>query len=307
MSMNHTVEEIGKKMDELGLWELLAPYNWALKPRGTVFPYFCTVLKGDRKPVKARFLMLEGWQTLHEYVHVRVDRNFGFCSTPMEFPHYELVVLESGETHLFRHDTGYMPLVANAAQREFAAKMLWEAFGVMLRVETDRNLPMKFSDDQAIFARVEGPDGKWTDEPLAIPPPRPHVEKVSFAKADVQKAVDLPLSSKDVIELDFRILPSVMTKEPRPRCVYALVGVDGATGAKLIDSRVSMHPEAGLKGLWESMPPQVLRELIRLGKVPGEIRLCSGRVFRLLRPMCMELPFRLSLHDSLPRLEAAFK
>ena len=307
MSMNHTVEEIGKKMDELGLWELLAPYNWALKPRGTVFPYFCTVLKGDRKPVKARFLMLEGWQTLHEYVHVRVDRNFGFYSTPMEFPHYELVVLESGETHLFRHDTGYMPLVANAAQREFAAKMLWEAFGVMLRVETDRNLPMKFSDDQAIFARVEGPDGKWTDEPLAIPPPRPHVEKVSFAKADVQKAVDLPLSSKDVIELDFRILPSVMTKEPRPRCVYALVGVDGATGAKLIDSRVSMHPEAGLKGLWESMPPQVLRELIRLGKVPGEIRLCSGRVFRLLRPMCMELPFRLSLHDSLPRLEAAFK
>lgn len=305
--MNHTVEEIGKKMDELGLWELLAPYNWALKPRGTVFPYFCTVLKGDRKPVKARFLMLEGWQTLHEYVHVRVDRNFGFYSTPMEFPHYELVVLESGETHLFRHDTGYMPLVANAAQREFAAKMLWEAFGVMLRVETDRNLPMKFSDDQAIFARVEGPDGKWTDEPLAIPPPRPHVEKVSFAKADVQKAVDLPLSSKDVIELDFRILPSVMTKEPRPRCVYALVGVDGATGAKLIDSRVSMHPEAGLKGLWESMPPQVLRELIRLGKVPGEIRLCSGRVFRLLRPMCMELPFRLSLHDSLPRLEAAFK
>ena len=305
--MNHTVEEIGKKMDDLGLWELLAPYNWALKPRGTVFPYFCTVLKGDRKPVKARFLMLEGWQTLHEYVHVRVDRNFGFYSTPMEFPHYELVVLESGETHLFRHDTGYMPLVANAAQREFAAKMLWEAFGVMLRVETDRNLPMKFSDDQAIFARVEGPDGKWTDEPLAIPPPRPHVEKVSFAKADVQKAVDLPLSSKDVIELDFRILPSVMTKEPRPRCVYALVGVDGATGAKLIDSRVSMHPEAGLKGLWESMPPQVLRELIRLGKVPGEIRLCSGRVFRLLRPMCMELPFRLSLHDSLPRLEAAFK
>ena len=304
--MNHTVEEIGKKMDDLGLWELLAPYNWALKPRGTVFPYFCTVLKGDRKPVKARFLMLEGWQTLHEYVHVRVDRNFGFYSTPMEFPHYELVVLESGETHLFRHDTGYMPLVANAAQREFAAKMLWEAFGVMLRVETDRNLPMKFSDDQAIFARVEGPDGKWTDEPLAIPPPRPHVEKVSFAKADVQKAVDLPLSSKDVIELDFRILPSVMTKEPRPRCVYALVGVDGATGAKLLDSRVSMHPEAGLKGLWESMPVQVMNELVRLGKVPGEIRLCSGRVFRLLRPMCLDLPFKLVLRDSLPQLDKAY-
>jgi len=28
-------------------------------------------------------------------------------------------------------------------------------------------------------------------------------------------------------------------------------------------------------------------------------------VFRLVRPLCMDLPFRLSLHDRLPRLEAA--
>lgn len=303
----HSVEEIGAKMDALGVWDLILPYNWAIRPRGTVFPYFCSVMKGDGNPVKVRFLMLEGWQTLHEFVHVRVDRNFGFYSSPIEFPHLELVVLKSGETKLFRHDTGYLPVEANEAQRAFAAKLLWEAFGVMLRVETDNKLPMKFSDEQAIFARVEGADGKWTDEPLVIPPPRPHVEKVSFRKEIVQKAVDLPLVSKDLIELDFRILPNVMTREPRPRCVYGLIGVDGATGAKVIDSRVSVHPEAGLRGLWESMPQQVLAELIRLGKVPGEIRLCSGRVFRMLRPLCMELPFKLSLHDSLPRLDAAFK
>lgn len=304
--MTHTVEEIGARMDALGLWDLLVPYNWALKPRGTVFPYFCTVLKGDGNPVKVRFLMLEGWQTLHEYVHVRIDRNFGFFSSPIEFPHYELVILADGSSKLFRHDTGYLPVEAAPDRKAFVAKMLWEAFGVMLRVEADRRLPMKFSDDQAIFARVEGADGKWSDEPLVIPPPRPHVEKVSFRKELVQKAVDLPLVSADAIELDFRILPSVMTREPRPRCVYGLVGIDAATGAKIIDCRVSMHPEAGLKGLWESMPQQVMGELVRLGKVPGEIHLCSGRVFRMLRPMCMELPFKLTLHDRLPKLEAAF-
>ena len=304
--MKRTVEEIGAKMDALGLWDLLGPYNWAVKPRGTVFPYFCTVLKGDQKPVKVRFLMLEGWQTLHDYVHVRADRNYGFCSSPIELPHYELVVLTTGETKLFRHDAGYLPIEANAAQKEFVAKILWEAFGVMLRVESDRRLPMKFADDQAIFARVEGADGTWADEPLVIPPPRPLVEKVSFPKTLVQKAVDLPLVSADALELDFRILPTVMTKEPRPRCVYGLVGVDGA-GKKVVDCRVSMHPEAGLKGLWESMPAQVMSELVRLGKVPGEIRLCSGRVFRLLRPMCMELPFKLVLRDSLPALEAAYR
>ena len=50
------------------------------------------------------------------------------------------------------------------------------------------------------------------------------------------------------------------------------------------------------------MPPQLLRELIRIGKVPGEIKVRSGRVFRMLRPLCIELPFKLSLHEKLEHL-----
>ena len=94
-----------------------------------------------------------------------------------------------------------------------------------------------------------------------------------------------------------------MTKEPRPRCVYELKAVDLKTGTTVFGSRVSIHPESGLRGMWESMPVQVLRELIRRGRVPGEIRLCSGRVFRLLRTLCLELPFKLSLHDALTVLK----
>ena len=299
MSIKHTVEEIGARMDALGLWKLLEPYNFAVKPRGTVFPYFCTVLKGEKKPVKVRFLMLEGWQTLHDYVRTRIDRNFGFYSTPVEMPHLELVVLEDGQMKLFRHDTGYMPLEANETQRALAARILWEAYGVMLRVEADNQLPMKFSDEKAIFARVEGKDGKWEDAPLTIPDPPAYTEKVSFPKADVKQAQDLPFEKDDVLELDFRMLPNVMTKESRPRCVYELKAIDPKTGETAIASRVSIHPEAGLKGMWESMPVQVLKELVRLGKVPGELKTCSGRVFRLLRPLCMELPFKLSLHEKL--------
>ena len=302
--MDYTPEEIGAKMDALGLWELLEPYNFAVKPRGTVFPYFCTVLKGERKPVKARFLMLEGWQTLHDYVRTRIDRNFGFYSTPIEMPHFELVVLEDGQMKLFRHDTGYMPFEAKDMQRDLAARILWEAYGVMLRVESDRKLPLKFSDAKAIFARVEIAAGQWEDRPLEIPDPPPHTEKVSFPKADIKSAQDLPFVKEDMLDLDFGLLPNVMTKEPRPRCVYELKAVDPKTGGTAIASRVSVHPEAGLKGMWESMPVQVLREFIRRGKVPGELRTRSGRVFRLLRPLCMELPFKLSLHDRLQSLES---
>ena len=295
--MTSTPEEIGAKMDALGLWDALEPYNFAVKPRGTVFPYFCTVLKGDRKPVKVRFLMLEGWQTLHDYVRTRIDRNFGIYSTPVEMPHLELVVLEDGSMKLFRHDTGYMPIEASGVQRELGARILWEAYGVMLRVESDRKLPLKFSAEKAIFARVETAQDVWEDRPLEIPDPPPHQERVSFQKADVAAAKDLPFVREDVLELDFALLPNVMTKEPRPRCVYELKAVDPKTKETAISCRVSVHPEAGLRALWESMPGQVLRELVRRGKVPGEIKTRSGRVFRFLRPLCLELPFKLSLHD----------
>ena len=302
--MERTPEEIGAKMEALGLWSVLESCNFAVKPRGTVFPYFCTVLKGERKPVKARFLMLEGWQTLHDYVRTRIDRDFGFYSTPVEMPHLELVVLETGETKLFRHDTGYMPLEANGAQRALAARILWEAYGVMLRVESDPKLPLRFAEEKAVFARVETAAEVWEDRPLEIPDPPPHTEKVSLPKTDIKAAQDLPFAKDDVLELDFRMLPNVMTKEPRPRCVYGLVAVDPKTGERAIDSRVSVHPEAGLRGMWESMPVQVLKELARRGRVPGEVKTRSGRVFRLLRPLCIELPFKLSLHDRLAALDS---
>lgn len=301
----HTVEEIGAKMDALGVWDTIASYNWAIKPKGSVFPYFCQLLKtGDDTPIKNRFLMLEGWQTLHDYVCMRVDESYGFYTSPMEMPHYELVTLKTGECKVFRHDAGYMPHEATETQKEFVARILWEAYGVMMRIESDRNLPLKFTGEQAIFARVEGSDGMWCDEPLVIPPPRPYVEKVAFAKDDITKAKDLPIMTGERMELDFRICMGIMTKEPRPRTIYELLAVNSATGEKIIDSRTSMHPELGLKGMWESVAPQILKALIGYGRIPGEIAVKSQRLFRMLRPLCIELPFKLSIHDSLPALAA---
>ena len=77
--MSGRMIEVGAKMDALGLWNSLAPYNWAVKPHGTAFPYFCNILQGDGD-VKVRFLMLEGWRTLHDYVRLRADLSYGVIS-----------------------------------------------------------------------------------------------------------------------------------------------------------------------------------------------------------------------------------
>ena len=300
--MTHAAGELGAKMDALGLWGLLEPYNFAVKPKGTAFPYFCTVLRDAQGPVKVRFLMLEGWQTLHDFVRTRYDNDFGFYSTPAEMPHFELVVPKDGEPRVFRHDPGYVPQPANDAQLELVGRILWEAYGVMMRVEADAKLPLKFADDRAIFARVERAPGEWVDEPLPIPDPPLHVEKVSFPKEVVKAAKDLPIVPDYAIELDFGLRLGLMTQDARPRSVYALVAADAATGEKVVDSQTAIGADGSLRSLWESMPPRLLKELVARGRIPGEIKVRSGRVFRMLRPLCMELPFKLSLHERLDRL-----
>ena len=161
---------------------------------------------------------------------------------------------------------------------------------------------MKFADDRAIFARVERAPGEWVDEPLPIPDPPPHVEKVTFQKEIVKAAKDLPMAQGYVLEVDFGLCLGLMTKDPRPRCVYALVAVDAATGEKVVDCQASVSPDGGLRSLWESMPPHLLKEMVARRRIPCEIKVRSGRVFRMLRPLCLELPFKLSLHEKLDHL-----
>lgn len=303
--MAHTPEEIGRKMNALGLWGEFGRFTWAVRLNGFAVPYFCTVARGDGNPVCIRFMMLEGWQTLHDFVRTGHDHNFGCYSNPMELPHFEMVVLASGETKLYRHDPGYFPRALNARESELCARMLWEAYGLLLRFESERTLPLRFAEDKAMFARIEGTDGVWRDEPLPIPHPPPYVERVTFEKADFARAKDLPFVADEVLDVDFRLLPNVTTCEPRPRCCYLLAGMDAKSGEKVIWNKMSVNGDCGLKSLWERMAPRFLKHLLARGHIPGEVRLCSGRVFRMLRPMTVEIPFKLSLHDRLPQLETA--
>ena len=302
--MERTIEDIGAKMDALGVWEAVAPYNWAVCPKGTVFPYFCCVMKGDGNPVNVRFMMVEGWQSFHDFVRTRIDVNFGFYSTPMEIPHFELVFVSGGTVRLFRHDPCFMPRLATDAERAFCSKILWESFGVMMRVEADSELPMKFAAEKAMFARVEGDGGEWSDKALSIPDPRPHVESVTFAKVDLAKAKDLPFAAEEKIAVDFALVIGLSTKEPRARCVYRLSAYDAATGEQFIADAVSPVPDGGLRAMWENVAPRLLKHLLARGRIPGEIMVCSQRLFRMLRPLCLDLPLKLSLHDKLPGVNA---
>ena len=60
----------------------------------------------------------------------------------------------------------------------------------------------------------------------------------------------------------------------------------------------------GLLALWQSIAPQLLDHIVASGRVPGEIHVRSMRMVRFLRPLGMQLPFKLVVHAELPALDA---
>ena len=169
-----------------------------------------------------------------------------------------------------------LPRALGTRESELCAKVMWEAYGVMMRLETDGNLPLKYAAEKAMFARVQDASGNWADFPMEIPPMRPYVEEISFSKANLAKAKDMPLADGYQIELDFRILPNVMTREERARCAYELLAVDSASGERIFSDRTSVLPDSGLKGMWLQMPSKVLERLLEGQRLPAQIKVTSG-------------------------------
>ena len=299
-----TVEEAADKFVSLDIWDTVSSSNWIVKPTGTAVPYFCTVMKGDGGIVRYRLLMIEGWQTFHDYIRGRIDPDYGFYSTPMEIPHYELAARTDGRAPVFRHDAGYGPLpVQGGRDGELCRKILWQCCGVAMRMETDPSLPMSCSQQQAMFGREESASGEWSDKAFPIPQSRPYTEKIAIRKDIIAKVKDLPFKADETLELDFGIDAGYITSDPPPRFAYLLSAVDAATGEKAIWMSSSVNRDGSLKKLWEDAPEAVMIGIARRGRVPGEIKVRSGRVFRFMRPLCMELPLKLSMHASLPMLE----
>ena len=77
------------------------------------------------------------------------------------------------------------------------------------------------------------------------------------------------------------------------------------TGEKMVWERMSVDgKENGLLRLWEGHAQRLLNAFIAAGRVPGELHVRSGRVMRFLRPLGMQLPFKIVQLSKQPALES---
>ena len=302
------VIEIAKRIEALSLWEAAGRYNWLVKPKGTVLPYFFTLENTKDDKVRHRIHFLEGWNVFHSAVMARANRDFGYYTAIGEYPQFQVAYLDDSQILFRRCDAGYMPRELTGEEETLLGKLMWESYGIMLQLEDTPDLPCKYAPENAMFGRIESPEeGDWHDEGVPIPQPPPYTERVSLRKDAIEKAKAMGIDAQLKVEVDYRLMPGWSTAEARPRAMYLLAAVDASSGRPLVVARTSVSKDVGLKQLWEKMPALLFGEFVKSGRFPCEIIVNSQRMFRFLRIFCEAVPVKLSIHDQCPVLDAFMK
>ena len=301
--------DITRAIAALNPWERAIKHNWALVPQTSAEPFIVSAVD-ERKtpgPVAGRLLLFPGFTTFRDFVITRQMKDYGVAMGPMDFRHYEAVGLKNGDVEIFVYEPGYVPVSPSSEDRKLLAPLLHECYGILLRMEENPDLPLAYVEKKAMFARKEVVDGVWIDGPFVLPGEEvvQQTESVALAKETCAKAKALPVFPKEIWEVDFAMIPSYHTPEPRPRFLYLLCAVNAESGERMVWERLSVDgKEDGLKRMWEGHAQKLLDGIVKWGRVPGQIHVRSGRVMRFIRPLGLQLPFKLVRHEKLPSLDA---
>jgi len=302
--------EIARAITGLNVWEKAARHNWALVSQLSEEPYvvYAQQEKGEG-PVAGRLALFPGFGEFSRFLLTHQAPDFGVAMSPLDFRHEEVVGLKNGQADVFCYEPGFVPQRPDAARAPILAALLYECYGVLMRLEEEPDLPIRYMSEKAMFARKELVENVWRDGPIAVPQPNLQcVEKISVARAAAEKAAALPILPKEVWEIDFVMMSGFHTAEAKPRFLYLLAAVDADTGERRVWEKMSVDGrEGGLQRLWEGHAERLLNRFIQVGHVPGALHVRSPRVMRFLRPLAMHVPFKMVQHAKLPALESVIE
>lgn len=313
MSGAVSIESDAKALVALNAWQRTMRCNWALVSQLSDEPMLVHVeCASDREkgPVAGRLMFFPGFAAYRDFAILKQAPDMGFALTNLDIRHYELIALKDGGYELHAFKPGFVPRPADEATRALLAPLVHECLGLMMRFEEETELVAKYKDENALFARFEGLDGKWKDGPLPVPQKEVrNEERITLGKSECAAAAHLPFSNNEAWEVDFYSVPACHTNESEPRILYLFAAVDAATGLVRCWERLSVDPkgEGGLKPLWESLAQRLLKAILANGRIPGAVGIRSGRMARFLRPLGLQIPFRLVHHRQLPALDAALR
>lgn len=310
----NNIDEIAKAIASLKAWKNASKYNWALVSEMFEKPLIVCVNIPENGPIAARLMLFNGFVAHRDFMIFTQNQDVSFALSPIDFDHYEVVALKDGKVEVLDYRPGYAPVHPDEETRSLLAPVLYECYGLMMRMEDDPEIPAMYKGENAMFSRKEGLDGKWRDAPLKPPDVNTitWTERIGLDRVKCAQAARFDMAQGEAWEMDFIQVPVFHTEEPRARIMYLVAAVNALTGERCVWDKLVVDPKIprngtldGLKLLWESLASRALEGVLKRGKVPAEIHVRTQRMMRFLRPLGLQIPFKLVLHHQLPRLTAA--
>lgn len=308
------IDDVAKAIASLNMWKTASKYCWALVSELFDNPLIACVNAAQNGPISGRLMLFNGFAAYRDFMIFNQNRDLTFAVSPLDFDHFEVIGLRDGGAEVFDYRPGFVPVHPDEEMRRLLAPVLSECYGILLRIEDDPDLPAMYRESNAIFSRKEGLDGRWTDAPLK-PPDIGAVswtESVSLDRSKCSRAARFDMAQGEVWEADLMQMPIFHTEDAKPRIMFMFAAVDAQTGERRVWEKLAVDasvPRNGtldaLKPLWESLAPRLLDGVLARGAVPSAIHVRTQRMMRFLRPLGLQLPFKIVLHGQLPRLAAA--
>lgn len=307
----NNIDEIAKAISALNVWKKASKYTWALVSEMFERPLIVCVNIPQTGQVKARLLLFNGFTAHRDFAIFTQNQDVSFAFSPIDFDHYEVVALENGGAEVLDYRPGYAPVHPDEETRALLAPVLYECYGLMMRLEDDPEIPAMYKAENAMFSRKEGLDGKWRDAPIKPPDigTITWTERIGLDRAKCAKAARFDMVREEAWEVDFIQIPIFRTEDKQARIMYLFAAVDAKTGERRVWDKLVVDPSMprngtldALKQLWESLASRVLEGVLKRGMVPAEIHVRTQRMMRFLRPLGLQIPFKLVLHHQLPRL-----
>lgn len=307
------VSELFARMERLGLWDAVMTYPWAFKPAHSIYPYFVYIGRRGKtksgKGIQTSLLFLEGWQSFHDFVGGQRNPEYGYYLSPSELSSYEVVMMEDGRVFCGRHDPGVPVHPAGEENEEIVYKMMWQLFGIMMRLESDAKMINNSlaGEKFKLFCRVEGAKGVWADEFIELPPMPNYVARANMPSEMVKAMKDWPIDGEAVVEVDLRLADKLIANRPGklPRNVYLFLVVDARTGETVYDDAFVIDEVRTCKSLMEDLTYFYLKYAKKRGSFPAEVRVKERRVFRQFRFLAQAFSFKLVLKDDLEKMDDA--
>ena len=326
-------------LEERGQWQRLYtladrlgqldPWQWmgAADCFGVAVPGWdepCFVVFGGQSKAFRSVRFLLGWKSFYDLVTRLADPAKQVATWLLEIRMVELLFVS--DNLLFEHERpvlqalkrkadeacatpvfrsiipGYHPWLPEAKERELLETVLYQAFGMAMRVEADGML-LKSRFPQEILMRKQDAKGVWQDTWSPVKEIGDEEIEVRIESKRLQAVRDTPLKpvtmQLDLIFTPLRLLPD----GTRPQTAYVLLAVDAQSG--FIVAGELLQATEGIGQMWAQIPGQLLRIFERLGGCPETIEVSADRMANLLRPLGECLPFKMVRRDKLAMLESA--